>query len=470
MKRSIFCDHSIKKIVSEYKNKRLSPVEVAQRTIEYIEQNEPIYHVWTCFDADKLVKQAKKSEERILRGDEIRPLEGIPVGVKDIMNTTDFPTQMGSEIWKDFTPGNDARVVYNVKRSGAVIPGKTATAEFAVHSLGKTINPHHQARTPGTSSTGSAVAIATGMVPMSLGTQTAGSIVRPASFCGIYGVKPSYGLIPRTGILKTTDVLDTVGFFSYHVEDIETILASLIVRGQNYPMSNQALSDSQRQSLNVNKSVKIGVMFAHTWQYATSYAQQAFLDWVHTLGACKNFIVEEVPHQDLLSDTHAVHDIIYNKSLAYYFQEEFQHDELISPIMKDMISKGLKVSTDEYKKALIRQEELVDMVDDFFQEYDFIVSLSTAGHAPMRTEVEKPDTALLWTMTYVPVVSAPVFISPEKLPFGVQVVCRQYNDFKLLKFVQNLASIGLIPQKVNPSIFENVSKTKNDSLVFQAEV
>lgn len=449
MKRSIFFDYSIKNIIEKYKNKSLSPVDVAKSTIEYIKENESIYHVWTCIDFEKLLSQAKSLEKRILDGGEIRLLEGIPVGVKDIMNTSDFPTQMGSQIWKDFTPGNDARVVFNVKRAGAVIPGKTATAEFAVHTLCDTINPHDKTKTPGTSSTGSAVGVATGMIPVSLGTQTAGSIVRPASFCGIYGVKPSFGLIPRTGILKTSDTLDTVGFFSYHVDDIESIFRSVIVQGCDYPISTEALSDLNRQSLPLNNALKIGIVFTHTWNYAAEYAKREFINWTNKLSMCNGLVVEEVENQDFLKESHFIHDTIYNKNLAYYFREEFEQGDLVSPIMRDLISKGLSITFDEFRQALNAQEELAQQVDEVLNKYDFVISLSVAGSAPMREQIEKPDPALIWTMTYVPVISAPVFTSPEGLPFGLQLVGKRYNDFKLIKFAQYLKSLHLIPATSN---------------------
>ncbi len=464
MKRSIFCDYSIKTILEKYKNKSISPVDIAKQTIECINDYKFIYHVWAYFDPEKLLDQAKDAEKRILKGEQIRFLEGIPVGVKDIMNSIGFPTQMGSPIWKDFTSGNDARVVFNIKRVGALIPGKTVTAEFGVHSLEQGVNPHDYTRSPGTSSTGSAISIAAGMVPASLGTQTAGSIVRPASFCGIYGMKPSFGLIPRTGILKTSDTLDSVGFFTYHAEDLENVFNSVIVRGKNYPISNKALSDNNRQNLSLSRKLKIGIIFSHTWKHVDSYAQKEFLNWVKKISVCKKFIIEEVKNQDLLSDTHVIHDIIYNKCIAYYFQEEYEHGELVSSIMRDLISRGLSIIPDEYKQALKKQEEIIFLVDSFFDEYDFIISLSSASHAPTLDEVEKIDTALIWTMTYVPVVSAPVFVSSTGLPFGVQLISKRYNDFKLLKFVQYLKSIDLIPHAVNPSVFERLPNQKNIQL------
>ncbi|MEO6054545.1 MAG: amidase, partial [Chthoniobacterales bacterium] len=188
--------------------------DIAESCIAHYDRTQETYHPWVRFDAELLRKTAGELQARFDSQKTLRPLDGIPIAVKDIFNTIDFPTEMGSPLWKDFTPGNDARIVFQAKQAGAMIPGKTVTAEFAVHALNETINPHDPTRTPGTSSSGSAAAIALGVVPVSLGSQTAASVVRPASFCGIYGYKPSFGTIPRTGTLKTTDSLDTLGFFT----------------------------------------------------------------------------------------------------------------------------------------------------------------------------------------------------------------------------------------------------------------
>ena len=151
------------------------------------------------------------------------------------MNTISFKTEMGSKLWKRFTPGNNARIIDDLISNGATLVGKTVTAEFAVHHLNKTLNPHDIKRTPGTSSSGSAVCVSNGDVPFSLGTQSAASINRPASFCGVWGFKPSFGLISRTGILKTCDTLDTVGFFTSHQKNLKFILEAVRLKGKNHP-------------------------------------------------------------------------------------------------------------------------------------------------------------------------------------------------------------------------------------------
>ncbi len=459
MSKSIFMDFSIKKIVDFYKKRKIGVMEVAKLCIKNVNGINSNYKAWVSFDSEKLLKNAKISQERILKGEQLGFLEGIPVGVKDTINTNDFPTQMGSPIWKDFTPGNDARVVFNLKESGAIIAGKTDTAEFGVHSLGLSLNPHDITRTPGTSSSGSAIAVSTGMVPITLGTQTAGSIIRPASFCGIYGVKSSFGLIPRTGTLKTTDSLDSLGYFAYHFEDLENIFDVVRVHGSNYPLSNNALSDKERQSCPKNRPWKIGFVRTNAWSHAEVYAKESILKWAKKLALTNDIDVVEISLPASISESHLVHETIYNKTLSYYFKDELKYKKLISPIMKKMIDTGNEITLDEYKNALDKQEQLAQSMDEFFHEYDILFTLSTAGHAPKREEIEKPDSALIWNMTYLPVISAPVFKSPEGLPFGLQLIARRYNDLLLFRFANYLRDLDLIPYCAN-DIF-NFSKNLN---------
>ena len=436
---------SIAETLRSYQQGELTPVDVAQACIDAYGRREPDCQAWECFDAEHLLQAAGDSAQRLQNSDVALPLEGIPVAVKDIFNTSDFPTQMGSPLWRGFTPGNDARAVFNVKRAGGLIAGKTVTAEFAVHALGKTLNPHNGLLTPGTSSSGSAVAVATGMVPVAMGTQTAGSIVRPASFCGVWGCKPSFGLIPRTGMLKTTDSLDSVGFFVRYAADLAPVFDALRVHGRDYPLSHAALSDVTRQQSPVDRPWRVALVRPHVWHAVAPYAARAFDAWCNQLAANPRF---EVIEQDLplaMVRSHQVHELIYNRALAYYFKEEFAKAELISPIMYRLIRSGQAVSNRAYQTALDGQITMAREMDHFFGKCDVMLTLSTAGAAPPREQEEAPDSALMWTLTHLCVVSAPAFQSPDGLPFGLQLVARRYNDRLLFRFIDEVVSLGLLP-------------------------
>lgn len=436
-------EFSIGQIVAGLAAHQFSPSDIVTACIARYQLLEDQCLAWEVFDPEILKHQALVAEKRLASGGAVRALEAVPLGVKDIFNTTEFPTQMGSPLWKGFTPGNDARTVFNARELGVLVPGKTATAEFAVHALGKTRNPYSPEHTPGTSSSGSAVAVATRMVPVSLGTQTAGSITRPASFCGIYGMKPSFGLMPRTGMLKTTDNLDTIGFFAAHQADLRRVLNGLRVRGSNYPIVQDRVDRYLPKA--VGKPWRIAFLKTHTWDGATAYVRQAILDWLSKLGKEKDVELVEVNQPALLNEAHRVHAITYDKALAYYFKDEFKRKELISPIMYEIIDHGNEISQVEYLAALNLQAEMAAVMDDFLSGFDAFISPGTSSAAPLRGEVELPDPSLMWTLTFLPTVAVPLFKSPEGLPFALQLGARRYNDYRLLDLLDVLEERRLVP-------------------------
>lgn len=449
MKNFSFLNITIPEIIQKYKNHEINSLDVAKICILQHQKFEKAFHAWAIFSKEHLVKQAKQSSQYLLETNLPRDLEGIPIGIKDIFNTIDFPTGMGSPLWSDFQAGNDARVVSLLKQLGAIIPGKTTTAEFAVHSLlVDTLNPHDKTKIVGTSSSGSAVAVAVGMVPVALGTQTAGSIVRPSSYCGVFGFKPSFGLIPRTGVLKTADTLDTIGFLSNQLDNIPIIFDAIRVKGHNYPISNRFLHEYYK-NIHENKW-HVGFVKTPSWIFAESYAKESIIKFVKTLSHVKNIMVDEAYLPPIAELSWKAHDTIYNKSLSHYFQKESLEKSYLSKIIKKMLEAGKKITAEQYYESLNTQNKILNAMDIVFNHYDILISLSTAGQAPNIGENEKPDPSLMWTMAHLPILSIPQFISPIGLPFGMQVVARKYGDLKLLKFVQLLRSLQLIPQISNP--------------------
>ena len=435
-----------------FNNKQLDPVEWAESYIKFLNRSGDKFNAWVCTKFENLMLSAEKTKKKINQGEKVNVFSGIPIGVKDIFNTYDFPTQMGSVLWKDFTPGNDARVVSALRNNDAAIIGKTITAEFAVHELNQTLNPHDISRTPGTSSSGSAVSVAVGHVPFSLGSQSAGSIIRPASFCGIYGYKPSFGLVPRTGSLKTSDSLDTVGMFVKNPVDLEAALRTVTVKGPNYPFIHKARQDPSRINKSSERPWRIGFLVEDEWDYVPSYALDAISKFKINLQKDKNFHVKDVPWLKFLKNAHDVHNLIYTKSLSYYFENEFQNPENMSKIMHDMIAKGKNITIEQYHSALNEQNIMIKMLDNFFHNFDFLCCLSTSGDAPKRGVMEKPDTSLVWTLTHVPTLSVPMFISPNDNPYGLQVVGRKYNDELLINFTIDMLRLGLFPSSSNPRL------------------
>jgi Asp-tRNA(Asn)/Glu-tRNA(Gln) amidotransferase A subunit family amidase len=446
----MFRDLSIRDINIKMQSKELDPLDLVEESIARNAKLGSTYKPFRCFDEDVLRRQAEVTRSKLSDEQSLKPLECIPVGVKDIFNSCDYPTEMGSPLWKGFTPGNDARAVYNLKNNGAVVAGKTVTAEFAVHALNETLNPHNIELTPGTSSSGSAVSVALGIVPVSIGTQTAGSIIRPASFCGVYGCKPSFGLIPRTAMLKTTDSLDSVGFFSYFSEDLRSVFDACRVHGPNFPISYKALGDPSRQIKPKSRPWRVAFVRNDCWENTPEYAKTEMNAFVRRLSRFQDIQLLEVQLPTEMEAARDTHKTIYNKSLSYYFSKEYEKKDFISSVMVGLLEDGQKITFQEYHSALAQQSSLINKIDGFMQDYDVMLSLSTSGQAPLRVQEELPDSALMWTLTHLPVVSAPVFQSPDGMPFGLQITARKYNDILLFNFVDFLREANLIPKACNP--------------------
>jgi len=443
---SIFLEQSIPSLLKKVELGALSFRDMADAAADKINEKEADTLAWVDFDLDKLRLDSEHAYLKYKSRGYLLSLDGLPFGVKDIFNTKAFPTQMGSLLWKDFTPGNNARSVDSLLFAGGIVAGKTVTAEFAVHALNKTLNPHNVLKTPGTSSSGSAAAVATGMIPFALGTQTAGSIVRPASFCGVWGMKPSFGMIPRTGALKTTDSLDTVGFLAAHAESLRPILNVLRVKGPDYPYVYKNVDSHGELPKSSFRPWRIGFVKTHIWGEAEDYAQQSIESLAKKIDSQKGFEVEEIDWPTNLKASHNIHSTIYNKSLSYYFKNEKKMESHVTPIMKKMIEAGDLISVTEFKAALANQEDFCQTLDQLFAPYDIILSLGTSSSAPLRGVDELPDPSLIWTMGHLPVVAAPTFRCPQGLPFGAQFTSRRWNDYLLLQAIEELVNIEILPK------------------------
>jgi Asp-tRNA(Asn)/Glu-tRNA(Gln) amidotransferase A subunit family amidase len=371
----------------------------------------------------------------------------IPFGVKDIFNTKNLKTEFGSILYKNFYPGNNARLVDIIIQKQGIIMSKMTTAEFAVHYFPerKTLNPYNKKHITGTSSAGSAVSVACGALPIALGTQTAGSIIRPASFCGTIGFKPSFGALDRTGVLKTTDTLDTVGLFASDFYGLKKIFKNIIQFSDEYPYSKKFL---------LKKKTKIkGLICSDIFKPYKSYdivVKRNFDNF------CKKYLdksfIKDSNKLDFINEVHINHELIYLKSLSYYFKKIKKKKKQTSPIMQNMIAKGNKISMKRYLESLEIQKKLSSKFDKLMQDYDFIITPSTASPAPKIGDQEKDDTSLIWTFLGAPSISIPIFYDNKtRLPFGLQLISRRYNDFSLLIFAEQITNLIKKNEKDNIS-------------------
>ena len=443
---NLFVEYSIVQIFEKLKKKQISFKDILNQIKKNIKSKEKKYHAWNEINLKSIELSYKKFDDQLKKNNFIfkhKKLFGIPFGVKDIFNTNNFKTEMGSVIWKNFFPGNNARVVDKLINEGCLSIGKTVTAEFAVHELNKTLNPYDVTKTPGTSSSGSAVVVSTGMVPFALGTQTAGSIIRPASFCGVWGMKPSYGLIPRTGVLKTSDTLDTIGFLTSRVDNLEVILNSMIVSGQNYPLiQNNLLKKSTKKKLN------IGFLETDLCNDAVNILKENKDKLKRELN--KRHITKKISWPINLKNINEIHEIIYNKNLSYYFKNEYKKKGFkISKIMRKMIIDGDRISSRKYLDALDKQIYIIRTVNKLIAGFDIVFTTSTSSSAVNRGDKEIPDPSLIWTLSHIPSVNVPFILDESKMPIGIQAIAKKWSDFQLINSLNILSDQKYFKKKIN---------------------
>ena len=356
----------------------------------------------------------------------------IPIGVKDIFNTKFLKTEFGSALFKNFFPGNNSRVVDIIEEKQGIIFCKTTTAEFAVHHFPekKTLNPFNSNHITGTSSAGSAVAVACGALPITLATQTAGSIIRPASFCGVIGFKPSFGALDRTGVLKTADTLDTVGLFACDINLLKKIFKNLIQCSNQYPYSKNFFKKNKNK-----KKFKIGIV-TNVFEPYKLYEKTVRNDFnTFCEKYLKNYKIIDSSIFSFINSIHKHHNNIYTKSLYYYFKSLSKRKNKISKIMMNMMNKGEQITKDQYVESCHVQEILCSKFEKIMKNFDFLITPSTGSVAPKLGNKEKIDTSLIWTFLNAPAISLPIFYDQKtRLPFGLQIVSSRYNDFSLLDF------------------------------------
>lgn len=422
-----------------------TPSEIVDGLVRRIEALDPTLHAWTAVDPSNAKEQATAL---------VQPhggcLHAVPVGVKDVFNTQYYATEKGSSAWSGYRAGNDARCVSYLRWHGAIVLGKTDTAELAVHAGVRARNPHQLSRHPGSSSSGSAVAVSSGMVPVALGTQTGGSIVRPASWCGVYGMKPSFGLVPRTGVLKTSDTLDTVGFFSRSSADLPLLLDALRVRGDNFPVHERRLA-----ALGSPPSRPWRIAFAPAAPSRTeSQASSALKVFRNHLDAEDGFQTFDFNLPAATQEFYDVHRRIYHSDLGYYLRSEMaRHPGELSDVLLAILEDAKSVSGRDYAAALQQQAEIASVLDAELASLDIdaVFTLASDGEAPLVAEPARHDDwNPLWTLAWLPVVSVPAFKTASRLPYGLAVVGRRYSDYRLLKLLQALHAAGVLPEAVEP--------------------
>ncbi len=410
-----------------------STTALVSACIAQIEAREPEVQAWAFFDPQHALAQAGRADAWRAAGKPLGPLHGVPVGIKDIIDTGDMPTENGTALHAGRMPRHDAKVVDLLRAAGAIIMGKTVTTELATYAPGKTRNPHNPAHTPGGSSSGSAAAVAAGMVPLALGTQTNGSVIRPAAYCGVFGFKPTRGLISRQGILRQSPHLDQPGGFARSVEDMALLGEVLSAYDPDEPdMMPRANLPMQRVcDTDPPLPVKLALVKTPLWPQADVDVHGGIAELMKHLS--EHFEEFELPES--AANSLAWHQTIMEAEIAANYTEVYERGaDRLSSALRQQIERGRAVTAFEYLQALARIPVATAALDDVFDHYDAILTPAVAGGAPLGLEsTGSPMFCTLWSFCGMPAISLPLLQAGNGLPLGVQLVGRVGDDARLLR-------------------------------------
>ena len=411
---------------------RLSSVDVCKAFIERIEKYEKDIKAWAHFDKKVLLEKAEEADEHRRSGKPLGSLHGVPVAVKDIIGTIDMPTECGTVIRKGKSYSQNAEIIDMLHSAGALVMGKTATSELAFLGPPATTNPHANSRTPGGSSSGSAAAVASFMAPVSIGSQTGGSIIRPASYCGVVGYKPTFGLISRNGVLRTSYNLDHMGVFGRSVEDVAMLAKVLIKKDKYDPATIHYSADNFVEETKKGPLFEPKFIFYKTeyWKLIDKKSKGAFEYFIKSFP--KNIEVFDTP--SYFKDIHKYHQIIHETDLANNFSVYYKkYKKKLSKYMQDAIANGNKHSAKEYAEAIDFMKRSYESYQEVFEDYHGVLSPSSPGVAPKG--LKSTGTAefnKVWSYMGTPCISLPLLEGENNLPLGVQIIGDKYDDHRFL--------------------------------------
>jgi len=392
---------------------KLPPEAITEAYLDHINRHAPDVRAFVHFDPE----QVRTAAASVRPG----PLRGIPIGVKDVLDTADMPSQYGSPIWDGWRPKADAASVARARAAGGVVIGKTVTTEFATRKPGPTMNPVNPAHTPGGSSSGSAAGVGAGLFPLAFGTQTAGSIIRPAAFCGVVGYKPTFGMISRIGMKIMSDSLDTVGVLARTVADCALFAGAV---------SGRDLGDPDTK---IGSAPRIGICRSPVWGMAAPETQ-ALLERVAGALSRAGASVRDFALPDSIAALVEAHPIVMNSESALALGWELAHHAgLLSEGLRERLAFGLNQTQAALEHAYAVFDTSQRAFPDAMAGLDVLVTPSAPGEAPKGLEwTGDPAFNSIWTALHVPCVTVPAGAGPNGLPLGIQIVGRRGDDRAVL--------------------------------------
>ena len=441
---------TVSEAAQQIKDKQLSPVDLAQSQLERIDATDKELQAWVTIDREEVLTTAKQLEDEAKGGKTRGLLHGVTVGLKDIFYTAGMKTAAGSKVYADFVPDFDATTVRKVKEAGGIILGKAVTTEFATSDPSPTYNPWNLEHTPGGSSSGSSVAVASKTVGAALGSQTGGSTCRPAAYNGIVGLKATYGRISRYGVVPVSWSLDHVGILVRTVDDAALMLQVLSGEDANDPGSaNEPVPNFRQQMAEHNRPPRIGIPSQYFQEKSTPEV------WAHTQAVAKQLAaagaeIVEIGLPDSFSSSHSVQRIVMNvECAAYHEQFHANQAEDYGPRVRAGMEMGMLIPATKYLQAMrLRRQFRQDMVQ-MVQQVDAVLTPTTPAPAPKdRNTTGDASFQAPWTSCGLPTVTIPSGLSENSMPLGVQLGGLPFEEGKLLgiaKWCETTLGVQLSP-------------------------
>ncbi len=424
-------------VVEQLANGSTTSEVITQRCLDRIGETDNYLGAWQHIDADVALQQARVADERRRHSKAIGSLHGIPVGLKDVIDTAELPTERGSEIYSGRIPSANSAVAEKLRESGAVILGKTVTTELAWMHQSATRNAVNGEFSPGGSSSGSAAAVAAGQVPLAVGTQTGGSVIRPAAYNGIYGLKPSRGLISRRGVLQTSPTLDQIGVFGNHLSDVCTLVDALA----GYDATDTKTYLAPRPKLLDGYHAKAPVDPAFVWidmPYADRYSDTlnaGINELCDVIAKDTSATLDRIPAPQSFSALPACHQVIYDVEILQSLENEWkQHREKLSSTAIEGLERAEARTPGEYEEAMEILEAAEKWFDTFFHDYDGILTPSAPDIAPRYGHGTGDSICcVVWTLCGLPCLSMPLLTGDNNMPLGIQLVGAYDRDERLMR-------------------------------------
>ena len=440
---------SAAELARRIRERKITPVEVSQSFLERMDVLEPSLDAWVRVDRETVLSDAQQRQAELESGAATGPLHGVPIGIKDIYHIAGIPTIAGSKVYADYVPNETAVTIELLRKAGAIMLGKTVTTEFACLDPSHTKNPWNPAHTPGGSSSGSAVSVAARMCPIAMGSQTVGSVLRPASYNGIVGLKPTYGRVSRRGVVPVSWSLDTVGWMGRTVEDMALLLQVMAGPDELDPVASKLPAGDYLSDLESAKTPKIGLITSFFMEESDQETQQmtrAILDQLKSAGASVVDVTLpesfDTAFQDQLLimgvEAAAFHKPMYEKQAADY-----------RPKLREMLRQGLETDAVTYTKALERRLRFSADMRVLAEQADVLLTPSTPT-APLADLTNTGDTRFQgpWTSCGLPTITLPAGLAKSGLPMGIQLIASPFEEVRLLaiaRWCEKIIDVQLAP-------------------------